>query len=171
MKSKCPYCLKELDFHELNFEEDLRAALNIMPAFERHAHLVMGYCYLFGVTPFRVKAKKLRLILEEMKKLFDAEAFAYQKKTYVISRAGIAEALDVVIKKHFATPLESHNYLKKIMIAIAEREAGARSRAQEDVLREKEEKMRLEQRPSPEEAVENLKRLNVIIERIGGQKK
>ena len=57
------------------------------------------------------------------------------------------------------------------MIAIAEREAGARSRAQEDVLREKEEKMRLEQRPSPEEAVENLKRLNVIIERIGGQKK
>lgn len=171
MKSKCPYCLKELDFHELNFEEDLRAALNIMPVFGRHAHLVMAYSYLFGVTPFRIKAKKLRLILEELKKLFDAQAFTYQKTTYYITQLGIAEALDVVIKKHFATPLESHNYLKKIMIAIAEREAGARSRAQEDVLREKEEKLRLEQRPSPEEAVENLKRLNDLLSGIGGKEK
>ena len=27
MKTKCPYCRHELDFHEMNFEADLRAAM------------------------------------------------------------------------------------------------------------------------------------------------
>ena len=181
MKTKCPYCRHELDFHEMNFEADLRAAMELLPTFGKHVHLVMGYCYLFGVTPFRLKAKKLRLILEELKRLYDAQAFSYQKTTYYITQQGIAEALDVAVKKHFDLPLESHNYLKKIMIAIGEREGRAAGRAAEKDLRLREESSRaggghpqseeeVSERPSPEEAKENLKRINAIISGIGVKK-
>jgi len=122
-KFDCPYCKKELDFMEIQMDKDLQFIFDVLPAFgTRYAQYVMGYCYLFGVSPLKLKAKKLRLILEEMKRLFDAQSFSYQKKNYPISHAGIAEALDICIKKNFETPLDSHNYLKKIMIGISERE-------------------------------------------------
>ena len=112
----------------------------------------------------------MRLILEELKRLYDAQAFSYQKTTYYITQQGIAEALDVAVKKHFDLPLESHNYLKKIMIAIGEREGKEAGRAGEVQLRKKEEALRNAERPSEAEAKENLQRINAIISGIGGKK-
>jgi hypothetical protein len=102
----------------------------------------MGYCQLFGVTPFAVKSKKLRLLIEEMKRLFDAQAFSYQKKTYAISHSGIAEALDLCVKKDFQRHLENHNYLKRVMVTIAEREGKMQSRQAEKDLRAREDQCR-----------------------------
>ena len=157
---------------EMHFEADLQAIIDMMPAFgTRPASLVLGYCHLFGVTPFRIKAKKLRLILEEMKRLFDAQAFSYQKKNYPISHAGIAEALDIVIKKHFETPLDSHNYLKKIMIGISEREGKDKSRLGEKELRKREaDLVNREARPSEAEAKENIQRIVNLVDSIGKKK-
>jgi hypothetical protein len=121
---------------QIQMDKDLRFIFEVLPAFgTRYSNLVMAYCCLFGVTPFQIKAKKLRLILEEMKRLFDAEAFNYQKKLYPISHAGIAEALDLCIKKNFEQHLENHNYLKKVMIGISEREAKNQSKAAEKNLK------------------------------------
>ena len=170
-KSKCPHCRKELDFHEMQFEADLRAALELTCALGKNGHLAMAYCYLFGVTPFRLKAKKLRLLLEELKRLIDAQAFNYQKKTYYITQAGIAEALDIVIKKHFETPLDSHNYLKKITIGISEREARGKSKSEEKELKSKEETLRQEQRPNEAQVKENIKRIVNLVDSIGGKVK
>lgn len=170
MKTNCPHCRKELDYAELNFEADLQMVIALLETFGKQAHLVMAYAYLFGVTPFRLRAKKLRLILEEIKKLFDAQTFAYQKQNYPVSQAGIAEALDITVKKHFATPLDSHNYLKKIMISISEREGREAGKISEVALREKEEKLRCAERPLPEEARENLKKVYDIINGIGNKK-
>lgn len=138
MKFNCPYCRKECDFMDLQLSGDLRAVIAIAEGFGRNRGLVWAYAELFGITPLHAKAKKLRLILEEMKRLFDGGGFSYRKQLYAISAEGIAEALNVVVKKTFPDPLDSHNYLKKIMIGIADRQAKDSGRAAEKGLRGRE---------------------------------
>lgn len=138
MKFNCPFCQKESDFMEVQLESDLHAIIKLMPSFGQHAHVVMGYCYLFGVSPLKVKAKKLRILLDEIKRLFDAEAFTFDKARYAISRAGIAEALNTVVKRNFSSPLSNHNYLKQVMVTIAEDEARKNNKQAERDLRKKE---------------------------------
>jgi hypothetical protein len=123
---------------ELSHTADLAAIIAMSVAFGRNHRLVWAYAELFGITPLHAKAKKLRLLLEEMKKLFDAGAFTYRKQLYSISAEGIVEALNVVVKKSFPDPLDSHNYLKKVMIGIADREAKAAGRVAEKDLRKTE---------------------------------
>jgi hypothetical protein len=138
MKFNCPNCRKEYDFMTLRLSADLNAIIAMLGTFGRHHAVVWAYAELFGVVPFHAKAKKLRLILEELKKLFDASGFSYQKRLYRISPEGIAEALNVVVKKNFADGLDSHNYLKKVMINIAAREDKDSGRRTEKDLRKKE---------------------------------
>jgi len=123
---------------ELQAHQDVMAIIKMSVSFGKHNNLVWAYAELFGVVPFHAKAKKLRLILEELKKLFDASSFSYRKRLYRISTEGIAEALNVVVKKNFADGLDSHNYLKKVMITIAEREDKDSGRGTEKDLRKKE---------------------------------
>jgi len=138
MNFPCPYCKRELNLMELQAESDLMAIIRMSASFGKHNNLVWAYAELFGITPMRAKAKKLRLILEELKKLFDGGGFGYQKRLYRITPEGIAEALNVVVKKNFADGLDSHNYLKKVMINIADREEKASGRRTEKDLRAKE---------------------------------
>jgi len=170
---------------EIQMDKDLRYVLEVLPSFgQRYSNLVMGYVYLFGVTPYNLKAKKLRIILEEMKKLFDVQSFSFQKKTYSISHAGIAEALDLCVKKNFTEHLENHNYLKRVMVTISEREGKNQSRADEKNLRAREQKTvetgerdPVARRPmsdaapahlSDEQVKSNLTRVKDIIKSIGG---
>jgi len=135
----CPHCHKEINFMDIQISKDLEFVMAALPSFgTRYAHLVMGYAQLFGVTPMHIKAKKLRLIIEEMKKLFDSQSFAWEKKTYSISHAGIGEALDIMIKRDFRKHLTNHNYLKTVMIDISDRERKETSRTAEKTLRKKE---------------------------------
>jgi len=123
---------------ELSHDGDLLAIIKMLNSFGKHNALVCAYTELFGITPLKTKTKKWRLLLDEMKRLFDSESFSYQKKTYEISQTGIAEALGIVVHHNFPDGLESHNYLKKIMIGIAEREAQAAGRSAEKDLRKRE---------------------------------
>jgi len=138
MNFPCPYCKRELNLMELQAESDLMAIIRMSASFGKHNNLVWTYAELFGITPMRAKAKKLRLILEELKKLFDGGGFSYRQRLYRITPEGIAEALNVVVKKNFADGLDSHNYLKKVMINIAEREDKTAGRRAEKDLRAKE---------------------------------
>lgn len=189
MGFNCPYCRKEIDLMIVEMDKDLRFVFEALPSFgTRYSHLVMGYCQLFGVTPFAVKAKKLRLLMEEMKRLFDAQAFSFQKKTYRISHAGIAEALDLCIKKNFSEHLENHNYLKRVMMTISDRESKDQSRAADADTRKREDLQRAgiddgrrahspnalqegdepDLRFTPEQRRRNLERVGNIIKSIGG---
>lgn len=172
MNFNCPYCGKESNFMDIQISKDLEFVIKALPSFgTRYSHLVMGYAQLFGVTPFHLKAKKLRLIIEEMKKLFDAQSFTWQKKTYAISHAGIAEALDIVIKKNFETSLDSHNYLRRVMVTIAERESKEKSVRGEKDLRNSESNatargMHREEAPeriTTEQAQKNLEKVRDIL--------
>ena len=170
---------------QIQMDKDLKYVFDVLPSFgTRYSSLVMGYVSLFGVTPFNIKTKKLRVLLEEMKRLFDAQSFSFQQKQYPISHAGIGEALDICIKKNFTERLENHNYLKKIMIGISEREGKEKSRMSEKELRTREQKQAAgydrEENPSrspfvkggrqvsDEEARANLARVGNIIKSIGG---
>lgn len=179
----CPYCRKELNYMDIQMSKDLNYVFNALTmhdAIKRHSSAVMGYVCLFGVTPFHLKAPKFRRIMEEMVKLFDAQAFSFQKKTYAISHSGIVEALDICIKKNFDQCLENHNYLKKVMVGISEREGKDVSRAAEKDLRQSEsdaisrgqhrssQKDATEHaRITPEQAQKNLMRVQDIIKGMG----
>lgn len=166
MKFNCPYCGKGLNFMELQHEADIVAVIKLQPVFGRHAHLVWAYVELFGVTPMRARMKKLRTLLTDVANLFQSGRFDYQKKSYPISEAGIAEALDVVVKRHFTSHLENHNYPKKVMLGIAEREEAERGRRGEAALREKEDRLRRGERDgglTEEERAANVRRVGELI--------
>jgi len=192
MNFKCPHCNKESNFMDIQTSKDLEFVIAALPSFgTRYAHLVMGYAQIFGVTPMHLKAKKLRLIIEEMKKLFDAQSFTWEKKTYSISHAGIAEALDVMIKRNWNKALTNHNYLKQVMIDISEREATGKSIQEEKTLRKREQSnLRGDERPdvpeprgpihpgdeeitpgklTPDQVKNNLTRVGNIIKSIAGK--
>lgn len=142
MKIVCPYCNKNLDAMSIMMDEDLNYVLEALPLFgPRQSRLVKAYVCLFGVTPYHIKAPKLRNLVEDMKRLFDAEAFTFEKRKYYISQTGIAEALDIVIKRDFSKHLKNHNYLKEVMIGISEREEKNKSRQDEKNLRQREGRM------------------------------
>jgi hypothetical protein len=140
---------------ELTHDSDLYAIIDMLGTFGRHSNVVAAYTQLFGLRPLKNKTKKWRVLLEEMKVIFDAQAFNYQKKKYLISHAGIVEALNVVVHRYFTEPLENHNYLKKVMIGISEKETAAAGKQGERDLRKKEKVLMSGERyPLPEEQVE-----------------
>lgn len=138
MKFNCPHCRKEIDFMELSHDSDLFAIIKMLNTFGKHSNLVAAYTELFGLRPLKSKTKKWRVLLEEMKRLFDSESFSFQKRTYPISQAGIVESLNLVVHRNFTDGLDSHNYLKKIMITIAEKENREAGKQLDKGLREKE---------------------------------
>ena len=124
-------------------EGDLRTIFDLLPKFgsQANARLVFAYCQLFGISPLKKHTKKLRILLEEMARLFDGEQFTYRKKTWRISRRGIADALGEMVHRTFPDNLTNHNYLKKIMVGIAEEEVRAQGRKAEEDLKDGEEKL------------------------------
>ncbi|MFQ5901490.1 MAG: hypothetical protein ACE5IH_08040 [Thermodesulfobacteriota bacterium] len=141
MKVKCPTCWFAFDIWEAIREEALLEAVKMQSTFGQHSRLVLEYTELFNaVRP--IKALKLHRILSEVKSLWVSGKFSLQKRTYRISQAGIVEALKIMCNKHFESPLQNHNYLKKIMIGIAEKEENERSIRVERELREKEDRLR-----------------------------
>jgi len=139
---KCPFCLAEIDVLEAIAEGDLRAVLEMQDAFYPHGRLVRAYFELFGVTPGFRNIHRLRVLTEEMRTLFDRESFAYNRKEYRVSKAGIAEALSGMVKRRFPEPLKNHNYLKAVLLQVAERETTTASKASERDLRKKEESLK-----------------------------
>lgn len=119
---RCPKCDHKLTIEDVEANETWRKILELAPVFGGEQKLVSEYIELFGLKPLTATAKKRLRLLEEVGALFVQKKFAYQKKTYRVSESGIKEGLTVVCNKHFESPLENHNYLKKVLMAISERE-------------------------------------------------
>lgn len=119
---RCPKCGEKFRVQDGQAEGEWAETISLLPEFGRQGRLVFEYVELFSVVPLRGKGKKVLRLLKEMARLFGSEKFDFQKKGYRISKAGIVEALTVVCNKQFSACLENHNYLKKVMIGISERE-------------------------------------------------
>ena len=173
---------------ELKQDSDLYAIIKMLPVFGKYSNLAWAYVELFGIAPMSKHTAKIRAILEVLKMVFQAEGFTFNRKRYSISHAGIAEALNVVVLKNFQDRLENHNYLKKVMIGISEKEERESGKQAERDLRKKEgglmsgtrypeaeEVVQLPQmkevppaRLTEEQIEENRRRLKDMIKQIGG---
>lgn len=119
---RCTKCGASFEPQEGQAEGEWISIIRLLPVFGKDSRLVFEYVELFGISPLRMKGKKILRLLREVTKLFEVGKFSYQKKEYSVSRAGIMEGLSVVCNKSFTAPLEGHNYLKKVLIGISERE-------------------------------------------------
>lgn len=141
MKLKCPRCGYEYDYREATREQAVLDVIRMQADFAPHSKLVFEYAELFGTTR-PMKALKLLRVLSEVREIFLKGEFALQKRSYRISRDGVAAALKAVCNRTFAEPLANHNYLKKVMVSVAEEEGKARAAAEEKALMEKEATLR-----------------------------
>ena len=139
---KCPHCGNKFSFQEAEANEEWREIIKLLPAFGRHGKLVFEYLENFSLNPLKARSKKVLRLLTDMSKLFEGEQFNLKQTTYKISRIGIIEALTVVNNKNFSSPIENHNYLKKVMLGISEREEKEMSIEGEKRLRKKEDELR-----------------------------
>ena len=135
---RCPKCSYKFDYREAVMDDDWREIIGLLPVFERHGKLVFEYVEKFGINPLRIKGSKVLRLLRQIARLFEKGSFEWRKSNKSISKSGIVEALEIVVNKHIDTPLENHNYLKKVMVGISDREGKENSKRAEKEMREKE---------------------------------
>lgn len=171
---------------ELKQDSDLSAIIKMLPVFGKYSNLAFAYVELFGIAPMSKHTAKVRSILDVLRMVFQAEALTFNKTRYSISHAGIAEALNIVVLKNFSERLENHNYLKKVMMGISEKEGRESGKLKERDLRQREERLMAgyaraaEQVETPtmktvppaclteEQVAANRRRLKAMIQQIGG---
>jgi len=119
-------------------DQDWREIIGLLPSFGAHSKLAFEYVEKFGVTPLRMKGKKILRLLAETARLFRTGEFQYQKRKYCVSTQVVIEAVKTVVNKHFANPIENHNYLKKVMIGMHEEAQREEAKRKEKALRERE---------------------------------
>ena len=146
MNLKCPKCRYPYSFKEAINDEALTDVIRLSADFAPHARLVWEYAELFDTTR-PIKALKLLRVLSEVRDVWTSGSFVFQKARHTISREGMVAAMKLVCGKQFASPIENHNYLKKVMVSISEQEAQKRSIEIEKARREKETRLRNGTRP------------------------
>ncbi len=139
---RCPGCNLEYDIREATRDDALIAIIRMQGDFAAHSRLVFEYAELFGATR-PIKAAKLLRILGEVRDFYASQRFSFQRQVYTISKDGMAQALKTVCGKRFTVPLENHNYLKKVMVSIAEAEGQQRSAEAEVALKKRESELRV----------------------------
>ena len=135
---RCPKCSYKFDYREAVMDDDWRGIIGLLPVFGAHGKLVFEYVEKVGIKPLSIKSSKVLRLLRQMGKLFESGSFEWRKGNKSISKSGILEALEIVVNKNFDVPLENHNYLKKVMVGISEREGKEKSIQDEKDLRKKE---------------------------------
>ena len=146
MKVRCPYCEAEFDLEAYLKDSIMVQVIRMLPDFGPHSRLAWEYAELFGIRP-PLNARKLYRVLAEVREIFIAQAFDFQKRRYEISREGLVQAMRTVCNqlrsgRPGGSPLQNHNYLKKVAIGIAEGESTERSRQEEKNLRTKEKSLK-----------------------------
>lgn len=163
---RCPKCGDKFDYREAQIEEEWIAIIRLLPSFGTHGKLVWEYIEKFGVSPLSIKTKKMLRLFQEMAQLFERGKFTLDTRTYEISQTGIAEALKEVNNREFKGSMTNHNYLKKVMIQIADRETHERSRDDERRMRQREEKLRQGERPADRDFDGNAQRVRELVKSL-----
>jgi len=135
---RCPMCGKTFNVQDAMMDQEWREIIQLLPSFGGHGRLIFEYIEKFGVSPLRMKSKKILRLLEEMARLFKTGEFMYQKRKHTAGLPVVIEAIKAVCNKHFAIPIENHNYLKKVMIGLQEEAEREKSKRKEKELRERE---------------------------------
>jgi hypothetical protein len=149
LKIICPYCREGFELEAYLKDSIMVQVIRMLPEFGGHGRVVWEYCELFRVGP-PLNARKLHRVMSDVLAMFKAGGFEFQRRRYEISRDGVARALQTVCNANLKGELNSHNYLKKCAIAIAEEEAERRSKEYERKGRIRESGIKNEVRPGVE---------------------
>ena len=152
---------------EVVMDEDLACVFGALPRFGDHARLAHEYCEKFGVTPYGKNLKKLGRLLGEVAALFEQRKFSYQKRQVDVSLPVIVEGLKTVCNKRFEQPLENHNYLKRVLMTLAEKEGQAETARREKYLAAREHGAPREEHPSIPQGEREGKRISDWIRESG----
>jgi hypothetical protein len=141
MKLRCPACGAEIKLREAGQAAELQALDKAAAAFGADWPLIMEYLDCFQGKKGMKVAKRLRLA-RELWEMWKDGKFAVGGARYRIGREEFREALRATCNQ-VSPGLTNHNYLKKVLVAAAEKT----SRREERELREREEG--LSNSPSP----------------------
>jgi hypothetical protein len=136
MKLRCPACGAEITLSEAGQAAALQALDKAAAAFGADWPLVQEYLDCFQGKKEMKVAKRLRLA-RELWEMWKEGRFAIGGAWYRIGREEFREALKATCNQ-VSPGLTNHNYLKKVIMAAAEKT----SRREERELREKEEGLR-----------------------------
>lgn len=121
-------------------EQEWVDVMCLLPVFGKHSRLAFEYVENFSIHPMKTKVKKILRLLTDIAGLFKTGKFVINRCEYEVSQRGIVEALTIVNNKHFDVPLENHNYLKKVLTSIADKERTESRAALDKDLKRREEK-------------------------------
>jgi len=140
----CPFCGESVDAVQAVAEGEHREYLELLAAFGPTRPAVIAYLDLFRAAPGAAMRIATRLkLVRELARLWEMESFAFNRRTYQISRAQIAESLhDTVRAKRGPAPLSNHNYLKQVMLGKLDRTERQEKRQEARQEREREERRR-----------------------------
>ncbi len=150
MKLRCPACGAEVALEAMTQAADLLALAKAQAAFAGDWPLVAEYLACFQAKRALKVAKQLRLA-REVWQMWDTGKFCVGGIWYRIGREEFREALKTTCNQ-VAPGLTNHNYLKKVLVAAAEK-TGRRLEAEQ---REKESRLQSGRRDDPLPRGENL---------------
>ena len=121
MKLTCPYCNNKFELAEAVRVETLCNLGQALDKFKEHKPLAWEYTGAFATRSLGpiAPAKRLRIVTE-LARLWESGIFQVQGKRYKIDRAGIVAGMRTVCDlEKFG--FKNHNYLKRVLMADAER--------------------------------------------------
>lgn len=117
----CPVCQSMFLLEQAAHEALMWEVVDLAGKFGRNWELVHEYIDTFRQEQFgSVMLKKKVRLLKEIWRLFDTNSFEYQGKRYRTDWARILAGMTVVVNVD-KFGFRNHNYLKKVMVAGAER--------------------------------------------------
>lgn len=149
MKLRCPACGAEGSLEEFSQAADLLNLSKAAAAFGEDWPLGLEYLNCFRGQPGRaLQAKKLLRLARELWQMWGQGRFEFNRQWYRVGREEFREALRNTCNQ-VGHGLTNHNYLKKVLLAAAEKT----SQREERELREREEGLRTGMRTTGEAPV------------------
>ena len=135
MKLICPKCGSKIGLDQAETSADFTALINLASRFGKGWIWADEYMESFAPQAGWVKLKTKIRHLETLAVIWDAEQFNFQTRQYRTDKKRIIEAMVKVSNVH-KQGLNSHNYLKKVLMDTAELEDAQGRTAAEEQARE-----------------------------------
>ena len=121
----CPHCGESFAAESVAQGRDLAEYIAILDGFGSYACTVREYIGLFKAGPESKQRLSTKLKLaRELERLWRTGEFSSNRVTYRLSHSDIANALHVTVQAMgHKCGLKNHNYLKKVMLPEARRQA------------------------------------------------
>jgi hypothetical protein len=154
----CPHCGESFAAEAVSQGRDLAEYMSIIDSFGTYACTVRDYIGLFKARPDSKQKLSAKLkVARELSVLWRNAEFSFNRVAYQIGRPEIANALhDTVQAMAGKCGLKNHNYLKKVMLDDARRQAANKEKHEDQARkagfgRDNQAARQTRQQPAPEE--------------------